>query len=291
MQKRDAMNDSPKTNSQVAVEAAIAKSGFILEMKIADLLTKSGLSPYQSVYFTDENTEVEREIDLVATKMSVIRGGNAIFKISLVIQCKWDKKSPWIVLTNSFGEDSEDGILKLVYSNKYRNFITGLSSNISSSLEVLSKSPGRCGYGMTSGIFDDNSNGARGERDRRKDNAYEAYRSVISGSIGVMKLAEEDMKNGFSVPLIHLVIPVIVVDGNLVQVSLAGDFEVKTEERNSAMVQYNGGNYASIRVYTLSGFTEEISKISNDIDKMMSEASSNGASLMHHNKVGIINRI
>lgn len=75
------------------IKKAIQISGYPLEQRVGNLLTKGNWHPFHSVNYTDPITGVERELDILAYKVINDR------RIELRISCKRSSSKPWIFFT------------------------------------------------------------------------------------------------------------------------------------------------------------------------------------------------
>ena len=68
------------------VVAALTKSGFPLEMRIAAVCAEAGFEVQQRTYYIDQETGAPREIDIVASLDHM--SNTSWLRFSLVIECK-----------------------------------------------------------------------------------------------------------------------------------------------------------------------------------------------------------
>lgn len=85
-------NELNKKTTRVSVEEFLTKTGFILEMEVAELLLKNGYLVKVNRYFHDYDENKKREIDIIATKKI-----NDI-TLSLIIECKQSLTDDWIFI-------------------------------------------------------------------------------------------------------------------------------------------------------------------------------------------------
>lgn len=83
------MSEKKKTETE-RVSDFITKTGFILEMEVSEILIKMGYQVKVNRYFYDFDTDKDREIDIIATK--IING----VEIFLVLECKQSLVDSWI---------------------------------------------------------------------------------------------------------------------------------------------------------------------------------------------------
>lgn len=75
--------------------------GYPLEMKVAHVFQRLGFRIIQSGFYEDPETGQAREIDVIAVRQREIRG--ILFRVSIVIECKFAKDKPWLLFLSSNG--------------------------------------------------------------------------------------------------------------------------------------------------------------------------------------------
>ena len=78
------------------IKESLEKHGHSLEMRIAKVFQENGFSVSQFEYFVDQDTNLVRQIDVVASLSRII--AKQLVSINLVIECKYTKKKPWVIL-------------------------------------------------------------------------------------------------------------------------------------------------------------------------------------------------
>lgn len=74
------------------------EQGYPLEMLVARSFQERGFTVIQSEFYTDPDTGESREIDVVASKLTVV--GRINIRVTLVIECKLSKDKPWVLFTS-----------------------------------------------------------------------------------------------------------------------------------------------------------------------------------------------
>ena len=93
------------------ISEEIKKSGFPLELRIANELIKRDYHVAHSLFFVDEDENKSREVDIRALKNYVFSEGIGLGKFirnCLLIECKKCTKYPWVFLTspgNAYDQD------------------------------------------------------------------------------------------------------------------------------------------------------------------------------------------
>ena len=77
----------------------LSNQGYPLEMVVAESFRRSGFDVSQSDYYPDPESNILREIDVIARK-GILVGDDIFTDISYVIECKSTNKKPWILFTS-----------------------------------------------------------------------------------------------------------------------------------------------------------------------------------------------
>src|SRR5262249_22948658 len=98
------------------VDEWLQNQGFPLEFRTARALSVEGrLRAVQGTYVRDPITYQLREVDVVASIH--LEATDVICRVSVVAECKWSRKKPWILFTSpNAGLSREEGISYLVGS-------------------------------------------------------------------------------------------------------------------------------------------------------------------------------
>ena len=70
--------------------------GHSLEMRIAKKFGENGFTVSQFEHYIDQETKAVRQIDVVASLSK--RVGRSLVTINLIIECKYAKSKPWVIL-------------------------------------------------------------------------------------------------------------------------------------------------------------------------------------------------
>lgn len=90
-----------ENNSEIEkkLKVWLNNQGYPLEMEVAESFKSAGFGVSQSDYYPDPETNIFREIDVVARK-GVLVGDDIFTDISYVIECKSTKTKPWLLFTS-----------------------------------------------------------------------------------------------------------------------------------------------------------------------------------------------
>jgi hypothetical protein len=99
------------------IEDAIAKTGFVLEHKVASLFEKSHWTIIHNRYYLDDVTDGQREMDMIAYKVRE-KNGVLVYTV-LIISCKKNIEFDWVFLTRNAPGMSVN--IKMLPVNIYSN--------------------------------------------------------------------------------------------------------------------------------------------------------------------------
>src|SRR5688500_7975613 len=72
-------------------------TGFPLEMEVATILRKRGLSVFQADYYLDPKSNEYREIDVVAIKDHFVEPQEGhLLRFEILCECKTSRDKPWL---------------------------------------------------------------------------------------------------------------------------------------------------------------------------------------------------
>ena len=79
----------------------LLKTGFIKELEVAQILTKAKWKTSLNQTYQDKDTNINREIDIIASKKGNIDFNKLHLWVDLVIECK-QTSNPWVIISNHF---------------------------------------------------------------------------------------------------------------------------------------------------------------------------------------------
>jgi hypothetical protein len=200
-----------------SIENWINKSGFPLEMKVANAFIKAGFDVAQSVYYFDTESEKYRETDIIATLPKLIKGVSV--NLTFVIECKVTNDKPWIVLINAGIKNYSDDLPIYITKNGLK-FIESLKGNVEFKSDLLYKNTRPIGYSIITAFNKDG-----------KEPSFDAIQSLTKACEHFLKECNE--KRNYQ---INIYFPTIVIDGLLYKASLIKNEEMKIEEVKNAEV-------------------------------------------------------
>jgi len=189
----------------------IQKQGYPLEMFVAQTLDKQNFTTLQSEYYYDEESENNREIDVVGIIRKEIAG--RWVRINLIVECKVSKDKPWIVFSSSSGGLAPPArIAQRAGSMSGQYLLMKIAGE--KKLQALSifQIPNRSGYSLTQAFTTGND---------------VAYNACVSLSKATRGLFHDDQGRSDS-KYIDIAFPLVVVDGYLFESFLndEGNLEV-----------------------------------------------------------------
>src|SRR5262245_18375451 len=212
-----AKNQAPSTSDVTTkVKEWLLKEGFPFEMEVATTLLEKGFAIEQAVYYLDEASQKSREIDVVARTSFYSEELNISVTISCVVECKYARQRPWVLLTSR--NNSRCSLRGLVVSPAVANDKGKvLLSNIESVDEAgndLLLGPNITAYSALTAFKENNT---------VTDQAYAAPLGVATAAR--VLAAKDDKSFSFTKAMVHtkcgIWMPVVVLDGLLFSAALA----------------------------------------------------------------------
>lgn len=90
------MSSEKKPNWTTKIKEWLEVQGHSLEMRVAKKFGESGFSVSQFEHYVDQESKAVRQIDVQASFSK--RVGHSLFTINLIIECKYAKSKPWVIL-------------------------------------------------------------------------------------------------------------------------------------------------------------------------------------------------
>jgi len=229
----------------------LEEQGYPLEFRVAQAWAKSGFHVRQSVFYDDPETNLPRELDVLAhhqrTAVSKTTAASFTTALTFLIECKSSRDAPWIVLC---GVNSEKLTLPifvqrwLVVGDKEELVRNELSRAWWSKAEIF-REIDLIGHGIV-----------RAHKKSGTDLPFHAVKQVLSATHGrAKKIAAAGEHNRC-----HLLFPVVVTDAHLFGAWLTpnGELELKEVPRATLFFESESGTFLSppIIVVTIDGLEE-----------------------------------
>jgi hypothetical protein len=199
-------NDSSDLLSRLS--GWLEEQGYPLEMVVARTFREADFRTLQSSYYTDPESDVQREIDVIAYRQNQI--GKILVRVSFAIECKLSRDKPWVLFT------SEDvrlagpaRVVQRASSGLGHKFLSSIARDEDiQTLNMLSL-PRRPGYGVTQAFTSG------------QDTPYTACMGVAKCAVAEVLAADKASRT--QGPLLKIVFPVVVMDGKLFECYLTED--------------------------------------------------------------------
>src|ERR1035437_1604197 len=228
------------------IKKDIKQTGFVIELEIGEILRKNQFHTNHNASYEDKDCHLSREIDLTATECYRDKKTNLYVEYHLILEVKKNSDRPWIIFTNP---PSYIGYgWRILHSsfnttNKKNSILSSKLIDLDNPL-ILKNRIGKAYHEL-------------GKTSSDKSKIYESILSVCKAAYYFKdNVGEEPFKKDFdknSSVEIHFYIPIIVIDGILVEVYLENN-EPKIEEENWLVMEYE---YASQNYLNASGETEK----------------------------------
>ena len=223
------------TDIKKSVRAWLEKSGYPLEMYVHQIALKRGYLCEKSQLYSDIETGISREIDLIAYLHSPAQC-EYLFELNLVIECKKSEK-PILVLCDGKSNERYRHLLghelvndlKLNTGAAYFNLHDMEEKELKTAIGRFSEIT-MAGYSLVSAFGKSDENLYKGLMGLAK--AEEYFRSEYHKIAAEDKASKEPMENDW----FRLQLPVMVVDAPIFTVHLQDDGELKITESEWASI-------------------------------------------------------
>lgn len=188
------------------------KQGYPLEMRVAKLFMEKGFFVRQSPYYLDKETDVRRELDLVASRDFTFN--ERTIRYTFAIECKNNREKPWVAfVSKNHALHDRAFIAQKCATRMGRKFLDCLAKKDYSFNEgLLFKQPEKPAYNLTQAF------------ENKSDSTYSAIYSVAKGSQGLIA-SYIDYVN-----YCEIVFPIVVIGGRLFESYIDEENEFKTVE-------------------------------------------------------------
>ena len=222
----------------------IEKTGFPLELRVAELLTKRKYHVAHSLYYIDEDENKSREVDLRAlhnTEIKNLDGKTCFIRNCLLIECKKTTNKPWIFLSSS----------KSSYDPDFYDLPSIPEVNILSSDEwyQFEKIHPFCMYEVSGRsyfqAFKNNEN---------SEMIFKALTTAVKATLHNMKSGFGRVKNDLC-----FYYPMVILDGDIYQAVLING-QITVQQVNSVLVSflYKSPIYEKSRGFAIPVINEEV---------------------------------
>lgn len=238
------------------VRSDLDKQGYPLEMRTARAFEKLGWRVELGRLYTDSSTGKQRDIDVVASK-SAEKDREALVTVEFVVECKQSRDKPWVGFASPVSTDRFFMFDSVVTGELSARTLDALIASSDSSGEFF-KPSGLVWHGISRAFGD--------SKDGDPTAPYAAVRGAVSASAALAAEAEERIEKlidaKFAWPTIT--VPLVVVDGPMVQYTLDGDGNDSLALVRDAWVQthhHNSSYLLAVRVVAFEALEEYLSDI------------------------------
>jgi hypothetical protein len=181
----------------------LLKSGYPLEMKAAALVKSHNFLTFRSEYYFDRESREMREIDVVGVLESEL--GEGILRVTIAIECKSSRDKPWVVLAHDTRGRLRGHVTDRASSKIGDRFLMAISGRQDVQEFPIFRHPERVGYSVIRGFGDG------------PDVPYGAMMTACKAAESIAWEASGPK----ATPAAELVLPVIVLEGDLFEYSLS----------------------------------------------------------------------
>lgn len=203
----------PEKSLEENVTDWLSTEGYGLEFLAANIFSEQGFSVHQGNYVRDKESQIPREIDVVAevtaSMESLLSDKQSHLRIEYIVECKWSAEKPWVVFSSPNNRMAPSAcITQSIASHTGHALLWTLVGDTElQKLDTFSV-PERPGYG------------GRQAFSKSNDVFYSAMQSITSAASSLAK--SYDPRNGFDLrPILEwatVVLPIIVIDGKIFDV-------------------------------------------------------------------------
>jgi hypothetical protein len=221
----------------------LGKSGYPLEMLVAQRLQSAGFGVVQSEYYEDSESGKWRETDVIAYEHH--RGETCRAVFSLVVECKSANDKPWVLFTATDPYPKQLSVSRRASTEAGQSVLNVLSLSEQLRVSPLFAIPERPGYGLTVAL-----------RNTDSDIAYEALQSVGKAALGIVnRHAQMTAEN-----ILPFAWPVIVIAAPLFESFLGFDGSLRTEPIEKGLLIWKNPlvtRHTIVQIYTKDKFLTE----------------------------------
>ena len=239
------------------LEREIDKTGFPLELRIADLLKNSGYEVNHSVYYVDKDEGKGREVDIVAHRSQFRKKRNARWFVihNLAIECKKSDK-PWVVFSSTARGDDDQNlfIVDVPYG-------TGISEWDESSWDIFDEIEKV--HPMLKHERQGRNYFVPFSHSENSETIFKALTTSVKAAIAI-----EERLTPYSDDRLQFNYPIVVLQGKLFEAYLEdGDINIHEVDRIPINFSYISANYPQkpylVPVVTESGFSAFLEELNN----------------------------
>ena len=230
-------------SSEDAVNKWLVETGYPLEMEVANEFRKAGFNVFQADYYVDPVTRDLREIDVVANRIDDLESVIHQLRFNVLIECKNSRDKPWLFFVGNRDKPADRMLFSYRatdnFGGKLLSRAMGTLAGQGGPLWTFESPPA---YGVTQALRKKSSD---------LDASYAALMQVANACRVQSDAANERQSSDVDDPFADafVFIAVVVVDGDLYDVTLNEHGEVRTKSVDRQIVMWR--NSAGGRPFTL----------------------------------------
>jgi len=253
----------PKQDIESGIRKWLESSGYPLEMFVAEEFRRVDFRVSQSTFYSDPETKLYREIDVVASSSVGIGTLGRAIRIQFAVECKSSRDKPWVMFTERGNatprETSKVGILSITGNPNGKRLRLLLAAAEKVWSQPLFSLESRPAYGMVQAL------GSKGTPDA----SYAAQMQAAKATIALSSPDHQTQPGRLlrlltSMEEVTLAFAVIVLDGRLFTAALAANGNLELKEKKSHFLAISspevGENLALVNVVTKDGLANYVSK-------------------------------
>ncbi len=188
----------------------LEKSGYPLEMFVADQFRQAGFTVLQGSYY--EDSDAPRESDVIATKQINLAktDGNLAMRVHFVAECKTSREKPWVVFLGDPGSWRPVNTLHRGPGN-----VRGRAGRMLFTKEDAARFPSvfqvSPAYGVVQTLRDS----------KGSDPSYTALMQACKAAVWVSRQQSSGLLTRMYNDAVQMAFPIVVIDGSLFSARLA----------------------------------------------------------------------
>jgi hypothetical protein len=234
------------------------KQGYPTEFQVANICHRNGFRVFQGYHVRSESSDVPREIDVLAQTDDL--SDDYLIRVCHVIECKWSRDKPWVVLTSRHGQLANPAcVAQTIGSLLGWTILWTMSQDPDLHALDLFSTPDRPGFSGRQ-VFSQSA-----------DLFYSTMQSVVDVSMLEMAGYDEHSRRIGTLPRNAVIaFPMIVVDGQIFE-AFFDEFSqnMRVEQRKLVRVHWRGARswhlHATIDVVSLDHLDEFLKTRAHDV--------------------------
>ena len=204
-------------STEKALKEWLVETGYPLEMEVANVLRNRGFAVFQSDYYKDPQSDEYREIDVVAVAAHAIGKNGNLLHVRVLCECKTSRTKPWLFFVDDANTPNERLLLFSRAGNRFAHRLLSRAIHdlcrTHPPLFAFDRPPA---YGVTQAFR---------KKPSDPDVSYLALMQAANAvRVRTLEADEVTPVGPYGAADAEVFIPVVVVDGELFDVSLGQDW-------------------------------------------------------------------